>query len=36
VASFALVESITAASGVCYKVLKTWVLGDESGGSASG
>jgi RNA 2',3'-cyclic 3'-phosphodiesterase len=24
--SYALVESITAASGVCYKVLKTWTL----------
>lgn len=27
--SYALVESVTAASGVCYKVLKTWTL--ESG-----
>ena len=24
--SYALVESVTAASGVCYKVLKTWAL----------
>jgi len=34
--SFVLVESITAASGVCYKVLKTWALTAGAGGSASG
>jgi 2'-5' RNA ligase len=33
--SFALVESITAASGVCYKVLKTWALIPSAAGSAS-
>jgi len=32
---FALVESITAASGVCYKVLKTWALIPGAAGSAS-
>jgi len=32
---FALVESVTAASGVCYKVLKTWALTPGSAGSAS-
>ena len=36
VVSFALVESDTAASGVCYKVLKTWPLTSEAEGSASG
>lgn len=34
--SFAMVESITAASGVCYKVLKTWTLAPGAAGSASG
>jgi RNA 2',3'-cyclic 3'-phosphodiesterase len=34
--SFVLVESITAASGVCYKVLKTWALSAGAEGSASG
>ena len=32
---FALVESITASSGVCYKVLKTWALIPGAAGSAS-
>lgn len=34
VESFALVESVTAASGVCYKVLKTWALGTAVAGRA--
>ena len=34
VESFALVESITAASGVCYKALKTWALSTAVGGRA--
>lgn len=34
--SFAMVESLTAASGVCYKVLKTWTLAPGAAGSASG
>lgn len=32
---FALVESITAAGGVCYKVLKSWALIPGAAGSAS-
>ena len=32
---FVLVESVTAASGVCYKVLKTWALTPGAAGSAS-
>lgn len=34
--SFALVESVTAASGVCYNVLQTWTLSPNAAGSASG
>jgi len=33
--SFALVDSVTAAYGVCYKVLKTWALKSGEPGSAS-
>ena len=35
-ASFALVESVTAAGGVCYRVLKTWAMISGVEGSASG
>ena len=34
--SFAMVESVTAAGGVCYKVLKTWTLVSTAADSASG
>jgi RNA 2',3'-cyclic 3'-phosphodiesterase len=34
--SFAMVESITAASGVCYKVVRTWTLTSGAAGGVSG